>query len=833
MKSEAMPLLDWVEATAREHLETSIFGQLAPDEKVADLFCGGGGWGVGARKLGIHVDYAVNHDPIAIDTHARNYPECKAHQGDAWRTRPRDVVGDAQLGLLLASAACTTHSRARGAAPISKRVHMLGWCIARWMEDVAPRIVLVENVPEWLDWGPMIQVAVGEHWRWNVVRRKDREVVGTMTGPCYHTEDGRAFAREHRGRETCVKPVMIADPSRKGQYFRRWWRCCERLGYKMERRVLNAPDYGSASRRKRLFIIARRDGAPICWPEKTHAPKEVGSTAGVRRRTETVLGTTGTHVAECEPGDAVCGGGEASDRGSPGGGDGRPERRARSPYRTAAEIIDWSHLGKSIFDRKQPLKPKTLKRTAHGIGRNVFQRADPFVLRVTHGDGFGWKVTDIHDAMPTQTTRHDLAVVTPCLGGAGGCDHGEAPVDKSLHAVLTREDTTLVVPVLQQQNTGVSGQTPGTPGPTVVTGGQHSLITPVVPLIRGDAMGHAIDGVLPGITAGNGPGRGAGAGHALGIIAPIIAGSGGSEYAGQPVRVDQPLGTIKRDDSRAVISAVMVPTRNSEREGQAPRAGGVDEPGPTVCGANGHAVVSAVVVRTDMHKSNAACVYSAQEPVRTITTGGGHGVAVPVMTQFRHGGGQTQAVDASLPGITAGGNHSALIAPVATDYYGASSHAKPVDAALGTLTTLERHGVASCVLSTEAGLRRAKQVAEFLVEHLGKVGEKIKVRKGERWVEVDGIVPIEEGTGLAYIELGGVGGVGGVRRYFVDILFRMLQPAEIAAAMGFPADFSWPKTKRDTVRLIGNAVECNQAAALIGAVLPRGRGMAERGEAAA
>lgn len=142
----AVSLFAEVEAAARDRLAGSLLGGLAPGEKVADLFCGAGGWGEGAKRLGIGVDYAVNHWGVAIDVHGRNNPECSHHLGDAWKARPRDVIGKrTRLGLLLASAACTTHSKAKGSAPISKRVHMLGWCIARWMEEAAPRVVLIER----------------------------------------------------------------------------------------------------------------------------------------------------------------------------------------------------------------------------------------------------------------------------------------------------------------------------------------------------------------------------------------------------------------------------------------------------------------------------------------------------------------------------------------------------------------------------------------------------------------------------------------------------------------------------------------------------------------
>ena len=552
-------LFSFAALAGRERLLASSQGGLLPGETVADLFCGAGGWGEGARELDIRVDFAVNHDPVAIAAHEDNNPWCRHHRGDAWRVRPRAVIGDAKLGLLLASAACTTHSRARGSAPISKRVHMLGWCIARWMEEAAPRIVLIENVPEWLDWGP------------------------TIEGP-----DG----------------LRRQDPARKGQHFRRWWRYCERLGYVMERRVLDAPDYGAASRRRRLFIIARRDGLPIVWPEVTHVGVPVcrGSWSGDRAGTEGGGEGVGSGCRNnAQAGDGTPGGLPPSVPGhqceAAGGGS------KKAPHRAAAECIDWSDLGTSLFERPRPLRPKTLARIAEGIRRYVLNDSAPFVLRVTHGEIFRWKVSPVGATLPTQTTRQDLAVVSP------------------------------VVTAHYSERPGCSNMSR---------------------------------------------------------------------------RVDDGLGTI--------------------------------------------------------------------------TTSNHHSIVTPLLTP------------------TAGGQHAGVVAPLLLDYYGNSTTGHRPDEPLRAVTTLDRHGVLAVRLGwPAASVERALATAAFLRAQLGE------------------LVAIEAETGLTYLDL------GGVRRYFVDILFRMLRPRELARAMGFREDYRWPATQREAVKLIGNAVAPPVARALIAAVLPRGR----------
>ena len=134
-------LFTLAELAAAERLAASPLGGLLPGEAVVDLFAGAGGWDQGAGEAGLPCHAAINHDEVAIGCHEQNHPACLHFRGDAWRVKPSDVMrqirerfGLTALGVLLASAACTTHSPARGAAPISKRVHMLGWCIARWMK---------------------------------------------------------------------------------------------------------------------------------------------------------------------------------------------------------------------------------------------------------------------------------------------------------------------------------------------------------------------------------------------------------------------------------------------------------------------------------------------------------------------------------------------------------------------------------------------------------------------------------------------------------------------------------------------------------------------------
>ena len=211
---------------------------------VADLFCGAGGSSTGARRAlaarGLRMQLvAVNHWSVAIATHTRNHPEAKHVCADLFRTAPREVVPGGRLDLLMASPTCTFHSRARGGKPISREQkygRMTPTQVVRWVRELDVRTLLVENVPEFVEWGPV-----------HMSRPRAPRCVGA----------GCAAERPCRARAGC--------------YFRSWVRRLEGEGYRVEHRILNAADFGGATTRSRFFLIGRKDRAPIRWPAPTHA----------------------------------------------------------------------------------------------------------------------------------------------------------------------------------------------------------------------------------------------------------------------------------------------------------------------------------------------------------------------------------------------------------------------------------------------------------------------------------------------------------------------------------------------------------------------------------
>jgi DNA (cytosine-5)-methyltransferase 1 len=201
---------------------------LHSSELVVDSFAGGGGTSCGLEAAGLPVDIAINHNRRALGMHRINHPHTQHLCEDVWSVDPKRVCQGRPVGLFWLSPDCTFHSRARGGKPFrdrrkTHRTRGLAWLAVHWAKQVAPRIIMLENVREFADWGPL-------------------------------DEDGSP------------------DPMRKGFTFRRFVRMLQNVGYTVDWRLLRACDYGAPTSRERLFLVARRDRMPIIWPEPTHGP---------------------------------------------------------------------------------------------------------------------------------------------------------------------------------------------------------------------------------------------------------------------------------------------------------------------------------------------------------------------------------------------------------------------------------------------------------------------------------------------------------------------------------------------------------------------------------
>ena len=465
------------------------------DEMIVDSFAGGGGASTGIElATGRVVDIAINHDPDAILMHKTNHPHTKHYQASVWDVDPVEVCGGKRVGLLWASPDCKHFSKAKGGKPVEKKIRGLAWIVLRWAGTVHPRVIMLENVEEFQTWGPV---------------RKG-------------------------------KPVKKLA----GKTFHRWLEQLEALGYAVEWRELVAADYGAPTTRKRFFLIARRDGRPIVWPEPTHAPADSQEVKAGRKK----------------------------------------------PWRSAAEIIDWSLPCPSVFDTREeikakyglnaqrPLRPNTMRRVARGVDKFVIRSASPFLVVVNHSGEF--RGQEIGEPLQTITAKHGYGVAAPVM----------APL--TMHNNENATGTAITEPVNTITGTGA--------------GGHQMLITPAMiqyhteqtERVRGQDVGEP----LMTIDASN----------RYGLAAASLVKYYGSAQHGQEIR--EPLHTVTAKDREGVTVASL-----SRFYGGGVGAAASD-PVPTITAIEHTALQTAHMVKLKGDNLGGP----AGEPVQTITASGLH-----------------------------------------------------------------------------------------------------------------------------------------------------------------------------------------------------------------
>lgn len=125
-------------------------------ELIIDSFAGGGGASTGIEQaIGRPVDIAINHDPAAISMHTVNHPQTKHYCESVWNVNPAEATQGRPVGLAWFSPDCRHHSKAKGGKPVEKKVRGLAWIVLKWAAKAKPRIICLENVEEFADWGPL------------------------------------------------------------------------------------------------------------------------------------------------------------------------------------------------------------------------------------------------------------------------------------------------------------------------------------------------------------------------------------------------------------------------------------------------------------------------------------------------------------------------------------------------------------------------------------------------------------------------------------------------------------------------------------------------------
>lgn len=347
-------------------------------------------------------------------------------------------------------------------------------------------------------------------------------------------------------------PVRKGKPVKKltGQTFRKWLDQLRNLGYDVEWRELVAADYGAPTTRKRFFLIARCDGRPIVWPTPTHAPAD------------------------------------------------SPEVKAglRKPWRSAAEIIDWSLPTPSIFDTKEsirekynltaqrPLRPNTMARVARGVDKFVIKTASPFLVVVNHSGEF--RGQDPGEPLQTVTAKHGYGVASPVLAPwtvTNTTNSTGHPVPEPVDTARTGGGggqmflSASLVQYHTEQGERVRGQGLDTPLLTVDASNRYGLSAVCLEKYYGTATGQGAGEPLHTITAKDREG--------------VVAASLSKFYGGVVgAEMSQPLPTVTSIDHNAVQMAHMVKLKGTNLGGP------VSEPVQTITAGGGHfGVVSTVV----------------------------------------------------------------------------------------------------------------------------------------------------------------------------------------------------------------------------------------------
>ena len=657
------------------------------DEIVVDFFCGGGGAGTGLEiGLGRAVKVAKNHSPQAISMHTVNHPGAQHFTTDVFEGDPDTECGGKAVGWFHMSPDCTHHSQAAGGQPRKREIRNLSWIGLKWGGKKRPRVISLENVKQILQWGRLI-----------AKRDKATGRVVTLDQVPHPTKKGKTTNRVAMpGEQVPVSnQFVVPDPKQRGRTWRRFVALLKGMGYVVEWKVIRACDFGAPTSRERLFMIARCDGQPIVWPEPTHAKNPV---------------------------------------------------KGQQKWKTAADCIDFSDLGKSIFGRKKDLADATLRRVAKGMKKFVIDSPAPFIVPIANWSGES--VQSAGEPLRTITSYPKggaFSVVSPVIAPA--THQGSDRINNPLGPLPTvtcanRGELTLISPTLIQSGYGERpGQEPRVPGvdqplDTVVAGGvKHALASAYI------------------VQAGHGEGSGANKRRSHGV----------NDICG-------PVGTVTASGGgQSVSAAVMIQANGGFNT---VHAKDIRDPMTTVTNTGSQQQLATANL---VHLRGNCDARDVSDPLHTISAGGQHHGMVSAFMERAFGGSIGQGLEEPAPTITAGGG-------------GKSS--------LVSLTLSPEH---------EAG---ALRVAAFLISYYGT----------ENVSACDAPAPtITTKDRLALVTVM----VQGTPYVIVDICLRMLKPAELYKAQGFPADYiithgadGKPFTITQQVHMCGNSVSPPPMAAL-------------------
>ena len=441
----------------------------ARDIYTVDLFCGAGGATTGLElalsSIGMkHSGLAINHWEIAVDTMKKNHPLVDTKRMSIEEAVPADLVPSGEVDLLWASPSCTHHSRAKGGKPRSNQLRAQPELILTWTDQLHIKRIIVENVPEFVEWVPLT---------------KDGRPMKSLIKECEMKKNGRL--------------VRV----RVGSCFKAWVESLEARNYIVDWRIVNCADYGDATTRHRFFLKAVRRGCgKITWPEPTHAenPQADLFTTNLKpwRGVKECLDffDTGKSIFNRKKPLAkntlrriavglrkFCGLDFQMDMLGAGGPD-------RSRVRTLDKPIPTQHTAnrtavvrpfivnlrnhENVQGIDEPVKTISAGGTHHAL-------CQPFIFT----EQTKYAPRSVDKSIRAQTCVRKDYICQPLV--MDHCNNGKAaPTDKPLGTQTTHERFSVVTPLILGQQGGAAARPVNEPCPTIATSGAVRVITPVL-----------------------------------------------------------------------------------------------------------------------------------------------------------------------------------------------------------------------------------------------------------------------------------------------------------------------------------------------------------------
>ncbi|QYW06521.1 putative DNA cytosine methyltransferase [Pseudomonas phage UAntarctica] len=585
---------------------------------VADNFAGGGGASTGiAQAIGQSPDIAVNHNAEALMMHEENHPTTKHYNESVWDIDIHMATAGSPLLFGWFSPDCTHFSVAKGGKPVKKEIRGLAWIVKKWAGQADMAVLFMENVKEFLSWGPLIAKRC----------KTTKRVIKLVADPVKKDKSGSPVMNEVVSEPGEYVPyrdqALVPDKKRAGKTFKQFIQQLRAMGYEVEwkKEGLVASDFGDPTTRTRFFLMARKDGLPITWPEPTHGnPKLL-----------------------------------------------KVQANKLKPWKTAGDNLDFSIPCPSIFEEgRRPLAENTLRRIAKGIQKFVIDAGDDaFLVKANHG-GDEFRGQSLDDPLQTITSKLGTGLTAVSLTKFNQNSIGQAadqPID-TIMAGATRFGAVAahLVPTGYGEREGQAPRTHSMdePIPTLVGTNKFAVVeTTVEPVTTQE---HVLGALRAEIETGfiatiDHTSTGA---TATGMDSPIGTVTSKARHVrvaallkhftgvvGQDMH--QPLPTITARDHNSVMEATAVHIQRDFGNSVGHSAG---EPlAATTAGGGGHSAL----VASSLVKLKGSCQHGQplDRPIDTIAAQGNHFAQVQSFLVKFFGTGTAVTLDAPLDTITA------------------------------------------------------------------------------------------------------------------------------------------------------------------------------------